>query len=275
MGASQPANQQLTQAFIKNYAPVDLFALSKADADKLNYMLFRVRVGFKRGSESHRYAVNDLLTRLDTAEPLRSQIKGALTTELMTFLSEYFGDGELNARSLGTLYREFGIDNSGMHVKLYPEDIEALHRDGYRFSESTEVYVTEGTDQYEVSPGKVALSWIGAFSWGKERYESMFEKAINMGIWPTNKVAQPATVSDALVSLAKRRPPANWVQNPELASLRGYLRNAGPEECALAAKTDKQWLVLGEVFGTDVLMPWMPKASLKATGKLFMKDLGL
>lgn len=276
IGACQPGNQQLTQAFIKNYAPVDLFALSKADADKLSYMLFRVKVGFKRGSESHQYAVNDLLTRLDAAEPLRSQIKGAMSNELVTFISEYFGEGKLNARSLGTLYREFGIDNSGMHLKLYAEDIESLHRDGYRFSAETKVRTIDTTDSDE-EPGKakVVFSAVGSFSWGQERYEGMFEKAISMGIWPTDQAPQPETVSAALVSLAKRRPPANWVQNPALASLRGYLRNAGPEECALAAKSDKQWLVLGEVFGTEVLLPWMPAASLKATGKLFIKDLGL
>lgn len=276
IGACQPGNQQLTQAFIKNYAPVDLFALSKADADKLSYMLFRVKVGFKRGSESHQYAVNDLLTRLDAAEPLRSQIEGAMSNELVTFISEYFGEGKLNARSLGTLYRVFGIDNSGMHLKLYAEDIESLHRDGYRFSAETKVRTIDTTDSDE-EPGKakVVFSTVGAFSWGQERYEGMFEKAISMGIWPTDKAPQPETVSAALVSLAKRRPPANWVQNPALASLRGYLRNAGPEECALAAKSDKQWLVLGEVFGTEVLLPWMPAASLKARGGLFMKDLGL
>lgn len=276
IGACQPGNQQLTQAFIKNYAPVDLFALSNADVEKLNYMLFRVRVGFKRGSESHQYAVSDLLTRLDAAEPLRSQIKGAMSNALVTFLSEYLGDGKLNARSLGTLYREFGIDNSGMSLRLYPEDIEALHRDGYRFSAETKVRTTEAVDTDE-EPGKakVVLSYVGVSSWKQERYEGMFQKAISMGIWPTDQAPQPETVSAALVSLAKRRPPANWVQNPALASLRGYLRNAGPEECALAAKSDKQWLVLGEVFGTEVLLPWMPAASLKARGGLFMKDLGL
>jgi hypothetical protein len=276
MGACQPGNQHLTQAFINSYAPVDLFALSNADADKLNWMLFRVSVGFKRGTESDQYAVNDLLTRLEAAQPLRSQIKGAISKELVTFLSEYLGDGKLNARSLGTLYREFGIDNSGMSLRLYPEDIETLHRAGYRFSAETKVSTTVAIDT-DKQPGKaqVVLSFVGAFSWDQERYEGMFEKAISMGIWPTDETPQPETVSAALVSLAKRRPPAKWVQNQALASLRGYLRNAGPEECALAAKSDKQWQVLGEVFGTDVLLPWMPAASLKAIGGLFMKDLGL
>jgi hypothetical protein len=163
-----------------------------------------------------------------------------------------------------------------MHLKLYAEDIESLHRDGYRFSAETKVRTTDTTDSDE-EPGKakVVFSTVGAFSWGQERYEGMFEKAISMGIWPTDQAPQPETVSAALVSLAKRRPPANWVQNPALASLRGYLRNAGPEQSALAAKSDKQWQVLGEVFGTEVLLPWMPAASLKARGGLFMKDLGL
>jgi hypothetical protein len=186
-----------------------------------------------------------------------------------------YGDGRLNAASLGTLYREYGIDNAGMALKLYSEDIEKLHEEGYQFSKHTKVLATDTVDGVADRQGQLVLNHIGMEQWSQERYEGMFQKAISMGIWPTSKVAQPKTLSDCLVSLAKRRPPANWVQNPALASLRGYLRNAGPEQCALEAKSNKQWMVLGEVFGTDALLPWMPAASLKARGELFMKDLGL
>lgn len=275
MGGCQPDNQQRTKAFIENYGPVDLIALNHADPSKLSAELFNLKVGYKRGREAGQYAVNNLLSRLNAPEPLRSQVKGALPKELITFLAELYGDGRLNAASLGTLYREYGIDNAGMALKLYSEDIEKLHEEGYQFSKHTKVLATDTVDGVADRQGQLVLNHIGMEQWSQERYEGMFQKAISMGIWPTSKVAQPKTLSDSLVSLAKRRPPANWVQNPALASLRGCLRNAGPEQCAQAAKSDKQWLVLGEVFGTDVLQPWMPATSLKARGKLFMKDLGL
>lgn len=275
IAACQPENLEAVQGFMKGYAPIDLIAQQNADPTKLSAFLFNNYVGYKRGREGLPYATNDLLSRLNAEEPLRSQVREVLPTELMQFLVELTGS-KLRPASLAALYDQYGIDNSSNRLNLTGEDIESLHNLNYRFAPETQLVSADDYRGQEIEHlGQVAISTVGMFDWTQERYEGAFQKAISMGLWPTLKTAKPESVSSALVSLAKRRPPAKWVQNEDLACLRGYLREAGAEQCAAAAKSEKQWVVLADVFGSEALSPYLKKAPLKATGKIFASDLGL
>jgi len=276
MVVCQPVNEEAVQAFMSSYAPVDLIALHHADPSKLGTTLFNRDIGYQQKSQPN--AINGLFLRIKQADALSARIKAVLPHSLVRHLAEDMGQaGVFDIDTIGTMYKEYGIDNSNMSVQLYlVDEIEKLNEYGYKFSETTWMFPTKSDVNSAADfPGAVSISSLAMDTLLQENYERIYELAIRMRLWPTFDANEPQSVDEALVDLAKRNQPATWIPEEAVACLYGYLRIAGLEECVKAAKTDKQWLVLGDVFGGDALMPYVQKAPITAQGALFGRDLGL
>jgi hypothetical protein len=94
-----------------------------------------------------------------------------------------------------------------------------------------------------------------------------------MGLWPCNKIPEPASVKDALLECTRKKLGNRY--NEVALSLRGYLINAGAEACAAVAKTPAQWEYLVDVLGTEAMKPYAEKMTLKALGTVFGAELGI
>lgn len=276
MVGRQPVNEQAVQAFMSSYAPVDLIALHHADPSKLGTTLFNRDIGYQQKSQPS--TINGLFLRIKQGDALGAQIKAVLPYSLVRYLAEDMGqDGVFDIDTIGTMYKEYGIDNSAMIVRLYlVDEIEKLNEYGYKFSETSWMFPTKSDVNSAADfPGAVSISSLAMDTLFQEHYERIYELALRMRLWPTFDANEPQSVGEALVDLAKRNHPTTWIPDEAAACLYGYLRIAGLEECVKAAKTDKQWLVLGDVFGGDALMPYVPEAPVTAQGALFGRDLGL
>lgn len=283
IGQQEPGNQRASDAFVSSYAPIDLIARAYGRKDEENALHYIVKVGFKLADHTARNGFNKLVRKLDGPEPLRSQLKGVLSKDLMANLTRIRGDKEVAVESLPVLYREYGIDNQDISVQVFASQIENLHRQGFKFSPETDTkYCADSKDATGLlKPSQVAFLQVGMFEMDDEQLQDTHNKAFEMGLW-TSPVAKPETLQEAITGLGRRKYNTNTVKgklpyetNSPVLALRAYLNGAGVEACVEAAKTTAHWQTLGIVFGTEVLKPYLKDAPLPAQAKLFTNDLGV
>lgn len=283
IGRHEPSNQRASDAFVSNYAPIDLIARAYGRKDEENAIIYVGKVGFKNSDYTARNGVNKLVRMLDGPEPLRSQLKDVLSKDLMAYLTFLRGDKEVTVESLAVLYREYGIDNQGISLQVFASQIENLHRQGFKFAPDTDTkYCAESRDATVLlNPSQVAFLQVGMMDMDDQQLQETHNKAFEMGLW-TSPVAKPETLPEAITGLGRRKYNTNTVKgklpyesNAPVLALRAFLNAAGVEACVEAAKTTANWQTLGIVFGTEVLKPHLKDAPLPAQAKLFTNDLGV
>ena len=283
IGRQEPRNQVASDAFVSNYAPIDLIARAYGRKDEENALIYVGKVGFKYSDNQPNTSFNNLVKLLDGQEPLKSQVKGVLSKDLMSYLTSLRGDKGVTVTSLPVLYREYGIDNQGISLQVWAMHIDLLHRQGFKFSPDTDTkYCSDPSDATRLlKPSQVAFLQVGMMQMDDEQLQDTYNKAFEMGLW-TSPVDKPKTISEALSALGRRKYNTNTVKgklpyetNVPVLALRAYLHEAGIEACVASAKTVKHWNELRTVFGTEELKPYLNDAPLEARGKLFTQDLGV
>ena len=287
VGPSDPANAMKCQAYANAYAPFDLIALQYGDKHGDVFLSNPPRYGFELSFDTPKTTYNQLVGLLERAEPFSSQVRNVLSRELMEFLSSLYGDKHAWASTLLTLQREFDIDNQGFAVELTGSDIDLLHAGGYKFAGNTSVVVLDGTRNQSwlySQQGDVGFNYDSKGMQGldDEQIHAVQVKATQMGLWlaPSEK---PEKIAEVITSISRRKIDSKkprgslawYLANAPIFAAKAYLTVAGPEACALGAKTEKHWHVLKEFFGIEALQPYMKDVSLKIKGSLFTSDLGL
>jgi hypothetical protein len=290
IGPQEPGNALKSQAYVQAYAPIDLIIRAYGDRDRENAMNYLRLYGFELSGDTPRTTFNRLVRLLDSPEPFATQMRGVLNKPLMAFLTSNYGDKHAWAKTLVTLHREYGINNEGIAISIDGDDIETLYDGGFRFADSTlvdlEDLVGNRSDILnggsKSKPGQVTFKYDGMGGYDDARILEVQVKAQRLGLWLSD-VKKPESVAESLTSVVKRkidnkkpRGTQPWyLANSGIFAHKAFLSEAGPEACAQAAKTEKHWHVLNEVFGVQALKPYMKDTSLQIKGALFSKDLGL
>lgn len=283
-GQPDPVNEHLAREYVHNYVPVDLMAMAYGDLEDVYQRSMVSKVGFGSLRERQSYSFNQLIKLLNTPEPLSSDVRSVISQDLVEFLMTLNKDG-VWVESLPALYREYGIDNRGLSLNVWSSHVDALYEAGFKFAPGTvtDVNFLGGAKEIEEQPNHVIFTYMDISNLSDQGYQDIHTKAISMGLW-TAQVKQPQSVSEALAGLTRRKfhNGTNLVKgklpyeaNAPVWAYRGFLAVAGVEACALEAKSDAHWKVLGTVFDTDELKPYLEQASLQAKGQLFTKDLGV
>lgn len=284
-GQPDPMNEHLAREYVHSYVPVDLMAMAYGNLEDVYQRSLVSKVGFGSLRERQSYSFNQLIKLLNTPEPLSSDVRGILSQDLVQFLLTLNKDA-VQVETLPALYREFGIDNRGLSLNVWSTHVDALYEAGFKFASGTVTdvkFLGGGAKEIEELPNHVIFTYMDTSKQSDRDFQDMHAKAISMGLW-TAQVKQPESVTEALAGLTRRKfhNGSNLVKgklpyeaNAPVWAYRGYLTVAGVEACALVAKTDAHWKVLGEVFGSEKLMPYLEQASLRAVGQLFAKDLGM
>ncbi|WP_408601719.1 hypothetical protein [Pseudomonas sp. PLMAX] len=284
-GQPDPMNEHLAREYVHSYVPVDLMAMAYGNLEDVYQRSLVSKVGFGSLRERQSYSFNQLIKLLNTPEPLSSDVRGILSKDLVQFLLTLNKDA-VQVETLPALYRDFGIDNRGLSLNVWSTHVDALYESGFKFAPGTVTdvkFLGGAAKEIEEQPNHVIFTYMDTNTPSDQAFQDMHTKAISMGLW-TAQVKQPESVTEALAGLTRRKfhNGTNLVKgklpyeaNAPVWAYRGYLAVAGVEACALVAKSDAHWKVLGEVFDTDVLKPYLEQASLQAKGHLFMKDLGV
>lgn len=283
LGAQEPRNQAASEKFVSNYAPIDLIARNYGSKDEEDALIYIGKIGYVYSADKAVKSFNDLVRHLDGPEPLRSQIKGVLNKDLMSFMTSQRGSTEVNVMSLPILKREYGIDNQGIGVQVWGAHIDALHQTGFRFAADTDTkYCEQARDAMSpLKPSQVAFVTIGMMDMSDQQQQDTHIKALQMGLWAT-PIKKPESIPEALTALGRRKWNTNTVKgklphetNSPVLALRAYVYEAGVEACVREAKTTAHWVTLRTVFGTEVMKPYLKDAPLPAQAKLFTNDLGV
>jgi hypothetical protein len=290
IGPQEPGNELKSRAYVQAYAPIDLMIRAYGNRDRENAMNYLRQYGFELSGDTHRTTFNRLAGLLNSPEPLATQMRGVLNKPLMAFLTSNYGDKHAWASTLVTLHREYGINNEGIAISIDGHDVETLYDGGFRFADSTLVDLEDLVgNRSEIlnggnksKPGQVTFKYDGMGGYDDARILEVQVKAQRLGLWLSD-AKKPESVAESLTSVVKRkidnkkpRGTQPWyLANSGIFAHKAFLIEAGPEVCAQAAKTEKHWHVLNELFGVEVLKPYMKDTSLKIMGSLFSKDLGL
>jgi hypothetical protein len=290
IGPQEPSNTLKSQAYVQAYAPIDLMIRAYGDKSRENAMNYIRRYGFELSGDTPRTTFNKLVGLLNSPEPFATQIRGVLNKPLMAFLTSNYGDKHAWASTLVTLHREYGINNDGIAITIDGDDVETLYDGGFRFADSTLVDLEDPVGNRsdilnggsKSKLGQVTFKYDGMGGYDDARILEVQVKAQRLGLWLSD-VKKPASVAESLTSVVKRkidnkkpRGTQPWyLANSGIFAHKAFLAEAGPEACAQVAKTEKHWHVLNEVFGVQVLKPYMKDTSLQIVGALFSKDLGL
>ena len=290
IGPQEPANELKSQAYVQAYAPIDLMIRAYGDKSRENAMNYIRRYGFELSSDTPRTTFNKLVGLLDSPEPFATQIRGVLNKPLMAFLTSNYGDKHAWASTLVTLYREYGITNEGIAIAIDGDDIETLYKGGFRFSDSTvvDLYDLESNKSGALNgassskPGQVTFSYDGMGGYDDARILEVQVKAQRLGLWLSD-AKKPESIAESITSYGRRkiddkkpRGTQRWyLANSGFFAHKAFLTEAGPEACAQAAKTEKHWHVLNDLFGVEALKPYMKDTSLQIMGALFSRDIGL
>jgi hypothetical protein len=278
-------NAVKAQQFLAEYFPLDGVThlafpegFGTLKSNGLHPLAFRFNSGVRPRSSESRKDMMDLL-----ADPeLGDHVLSLMSRKQWRHLAS---QQTLLPSSMLALHKALKFDNEGLAVRLYRKKIVELYDAGYRFSTRSQVIPTKSNMSEDgISPAdswvdlrSVAVDLKGNQQAGKSRDELRvdFEQLVAMGLWPTSAIPEPTDLTSALATCVKRKGVADKFDEVSI-SLRSYIRHAGLEACAEAAKdSNKHWAFLLQVFDIDELRPYTSKMPLNALGQVFGQDLGL
>lgn len=254
--------------FVSNYMPFDLLHLQAIPGARLN------DDEFYRG---HTY--QQFLWLLGSEDEVAAATRNLLTPSQFKAIAS----GEkIEGALLAVLNKTFGVDNDGMKVKLAIYDIDTLKAIDFKFADGTKIVsgksfpsayrgITASVDLDDIREGTdPEPTWRGKQIELVKAYTGL----ISMGLWPCEKIPEPASVKEALTQCSRKKDFAKRYNEVAL-SLRGYLINAGAEACAAVAKTPAQWEYLVDALGPDAMKPYVGEMTHKARGTVFTSELGV
>lgn len=294
VGESSLDNIAASQAFVQSYCPMDIMAMQVTDACDMAHKSVSafMEFGGELASE-HSVAYNELFNLLSNDHPLRDRALDMMTAEQWKGLFKKADSKYLYASSLIAMYQTFGLDNTGLSVKIRYDDIPAFKVANYRFSDETKFFDDEKafkshcssfqgaglTAVYAFLNSSLMLDQGDFFDASGAPKLSILEKTtldfidvVNLNIWPSNTI--PPTDFAEAVKMAGSADLSNTMNNRSMA-LRAMLVVAGIDACVQAISAPRQWINITKIFPKSEVTPYLSIMPNKAKGMLLEEDLGL
>lgn len=292
-GPAEASNFMAAKAFVEGYFPMDIInaQVAKACADHFGHEL-RQRDTTCLMQGRHSSGFSGLFALLSKDHPLRDQALSMMPPEMWHKLLLKTKGDFVYPESLMAMYETFGIDNTGLTLKITSSRLMSLLGSGYRFSDKTEVLEdfesadSLSLDDYdfeeeEKEPTSVFLSFqstdfmksvIGDNATLHRDVLDGYIEVLKLNLWPvTNE--KPTDVGHALKMSVGQR--FNRSDNKLVMSLKAYLAIAGVEACVKAAITPDNWEKICETFSSDELTPYLSLMPKITKGRFLESVMGL
>jgi hypothetical protein len=286
--ACSEKNIHAATKFVDTYCPVLIMAKKAAafyQAQGIKVPYQGVPQIFVTDMRSNFDALINLMVAWDETS---ERVKTLITKDQWAHLAKR-SQSSIEPACLHTLWKELGIDNTGLQLALDGEQVVYLAKNDYRFSSDTRVFENESSsNEYSENNGTSnttslliednRVPYVPDYFDGRQDANLfvhaivVFKKILASNLWPTEE-GRPKDLKEALLE-CNGLDLGNYECNRAML-LRAYLTEVGVDECAETVSRPNQWLMLTTVFGADELKPYlgiMPKA---AKGRVLENSLGL
>jgi hypothetical protein len=286
---STTENYAFAERFVQNYCPMNIIATQAAeicvrqyghpdpDYNFKSYLGFNVDKGF-----------SELFFMLDKESDLRDRALEMMTREQWLGLIQK-AEQHLKPESVVAIRDTFGLDNTGMKIKLDDWRFKTYAEAGYRFADGTKFfdqlkpygdYIRDPknarcTTVFTSMP-ELAIFQKGDILTDHQRVERMVfacKKMLATNLWPVMGEDKPTSVKVALSESLKVD--FQDFNSKKAMALYAFLVNAGVDACAESAKSPEHWMKLTEIFSADELKPYLKMMPSQARGRTLESVLGL
>jgi hypothetical protein len=280
-------NERVVREFVESYCPFEIMALQAATICSRDFDHGVPRFEFDASLQTRfQYGDNRLFEMLSVDHPLREEVLNMMAREQWLSLVKEFDSTSLTSKSLLALRDSFGIDNTGMSLKLTLPMLLDLMAADYRFADETRSFENKGRfesfshnhdSHYKtlVFLNFSARDWYSKFDdqltgdQAVERIIGEYQKILTFNLWPSEST-KPTDVSSALKLLQEYDSEIYGTH----AALYAYLRTAGVEACVQAAASE-HWVKLMDVFPKAEFRPYLKTMPNKARGLFLEDEIGL
>lgn len=280
-------NYRAARLFAEAYCPFEIISVQAATICAHDFDHDVPHYDFKASlSTRFYYGDNHLFEMLSLDHPLRDRVLNMMTRGQWLALANEFDSTSFTAKSLLALRDSFGIDNTGMSLKLTLPMLLDLMAEDYRFADETRSFENKGRfesfshnhdSHYKtlVFLNFSVRDWFAKFDdqltgdQAVERLIGEYQKILTFNLWPSEST-KPTDVSSAL----------NLLQDYDIeiygidAALYAYLRTVGVEACVQAAASE-HWVKLMDVFPKAEFKPYLKTMPNKAKGLFLEDEIGL
>lgn len=283
-GATTFNNLEAAQHFVGDYCPMDIISsqVYTACIEQFDHEPTYRALSLPTTSY-HSRPYNLLFGLLAKDHPLRDRAMAMMprdTWQHMVLRSRGLG---LDTDSLVALYDAFGIDNTGLMLKLHAPQLRALMGTGFQFADNTQVFEWALSDHVDrarkESETKVSLMFqatdflsSAALNQPSGEVSKLITQAyidlLGLNLWPAEG-EKPTSLAEVLAL-----PKTESYSQKELAA-KAYMVNEGVDACVQLAKTPAQWARITDVFSGDELTPYLHLMPGSAKGVVLESVLGL
>jgi hypothetical protein len=281
-------NYALAERFVRNYCPMDIIATQAAEVCVKQYghpdpdYKFKIYLALNADK-----GFNQLFFMLRKENSLRERALEMMTHEQWLWLIQK-AESQLDAVSVVAIRDTFGLDNTGMNIKLDDWRFRTYFEAGYRFADGTKFFDqlkpygdfirdpknARCTTVFTTMPDWMFLK--GYILTDYQRVERMVfacKQMLATNLWPVMGEDKPTSVKVAFRE--SMEVDFQDFSNKKAMALYAYLVTAGIDACAESAKSPEQWMKLTEIFGADELNPYLKVMPSQARGRALESVLGL
>lgn len=280
-------NDRVVKEFVENYCPFEIMALQAATICSREFDHKVPHYAFEASLVTRfRYGDNQLFEMLSLDHPLRDKVLSMMTQQQWRLLVKEFDSPSFTAKSLLALRDTFGLDNTGMSLKLTLPTLLALKEAGYRFCDETRAFENKGRFEWHLyndnaTPKSLVMLSFSGRDWHSRFDDQLtgdqvidciigeYQQILPMNLWPSES-EKPTDAASALKLLYAYDGDTYGTH----VTLYAYLRTAGIEACIQAAALE-HWSKLMDVFQKDDFKPYLKTMPSKARGIFLESEIGL
>jgi hypothetical protein len=289
-GECSPENSLEAVKFVRNYCPMDIIATQAAEVCVSDYGHVSPEYKFQSRLDLHTdKGFNELFFMLGKGASLRERALDMMTREQWLGIIQKSKGHNLHPESLLAIRDTFGVDNTGMQIKLDDRVLKILLDGGYRFVDATRFFnqikpygefiknpaTLDATTVFSTLP-ELALYQKTSFLTDPQRVDRMVfmsQQLLATNLWPVMGEERPACTVDAMRD-SLDVDFKDWESKKAMA-LYAFLVNVGVDACAESAKSLAHWMKLTEIFSADELNPYLKLMPSQARGRVLESGLGL
>jgi hypothetical protein len=280
-------NERVVREFVESYCPFEIMALQAATICSRDFDHGVPRFEFDASLQTRfQYGDNRLFEMLSLEHPLRYKVLNMMAKGQWLSLVKEFDSTSFTAKSLLALRDAFGIDNTGMSLKLTLPMLLELKEAGYRFCDETRAFENRGRFEQHLQSNTVKPKNLVMLNYSGRDWHSRFDDQLTgdqvidciigeyqqilpMNLWPSES-EKPTDVASALRILNEYDGETYGTH----VTLYAYLRTAGIEACMQAAASE-HWVKLMDVFPKAEFRPYLKTMPNKARGLFLEDEIGL
>lgn len=284
-----PENFLSAENFVRHYCPMDIIATQAAEVCVSQYEHIKPELNFKtRLALQTDQGFNELFVMLGKDSALRARALEMMTREQWLGIIHKAKAKNLYPESLLAIRDTFGLDNTGMLIKLDERKFQILFDGGYRFVEGTKFFdqirpygdFIKDPANSEVttvfSAPELAMYQAVSFLSDPQFVDRRVFKCkqwLATNLWPVMGEEKPASTLDALRESVEVD--LQDYKSQKAMALYAFLVDAGVDACAASAESPAQWMKLTEIFSADELKPYLKVMPSQARGRALESVLGL